>query len=275
MLKRLATLAIVLTGMQAPLPLHGASQHQQVHAQDLEANPPISLPVVATPEVEKEMASNAERFAYYKAHPKEYLKAAVAPANLSNWILAVLGVVGGILAGLTVWVIKRQSDLIVAKERARITVEIPYGGLHLEDGPEWTEAMGVVYAGTEIIVTNVGGTHAFNVTARAEIIGTPDVSALGSQEVSVLNLPTVFRSNADPIKVDVITLLKGVDHVASIKGRLELLYLAGTITYDDIFGNSCMTQFRYLWDVGRIDVGVSQTLDASVWKRTDEGNRAT
>lgn len=101
-------------------------------------------------------------------------------------------------------------------QRARITVEIPYSGLHLEDGPEWTEAMGVVYAGTEIIVTNVGGTHAFNVTARPEIIGFPDVSAFGSQEVSVLNLPTVIRSNADPIKVDVITLLRGIDHVAAV-----------------------------------------------------------
>ena len=59
------------------------------------------------------------------------------------------------------------------------------------------------------------------------------------------------------------------------RSRSEVLHLAGTITYYDIFESSCMTQFRYLWDVGQLDVGLIQMSDASVWKRTDVGNRAT
>lgn len=165
-------------------------------------------------------------------------------------------------------------QLVIAKERARIAVDFPPNALDLDDGPEWTEGMNVVYAGTQIIVANLGGANAFNVIARAEIIGTPDGGALGSDEVSVLNLPAVLKPNTNPISVEVITLLKGINHVAAVKNGFEILHLVGTITYDDIFGNSYETQFRYLWEVDSTTIK-GKKIYVPRWQRTAEGNRAT
>lgn len=110
MKKRLAIFGFLLIGVLAcaekPLPMEGSHQQQQAqpHA---DASQPNTPPPCAT-EVCKENADNAERYAYYKAHPKEYFKTAIAPANLSNWILAGLGMVGVI----TLVFIKRQADIM-------------------------------------------------------------------------------------------------------------------------------------------------------------------
>ena len=110
MWKSLAILALVLAATQKPLPVNGGQPQQQTQAQTNEPKPDAQAAPAA--EVEKENAANAQRYAYYKAHPKEYFHAAVAPVNLANWVLAFLGMIGGILAGLTVWSIKRQADLM-------------------------------------------------------------------------------------------------------------------------------------------------------------------
>lgn len=166
--------------------------------------------------------------------------------------------------------IKAMKD----KERARIAVDFPPGSLELDDGPEWTEAMNVVYAGTHLVITNLGGTNAFNLTARVSIIGLPDGSASGFHEDSLLNVPTVLKPNSEPITEDVITLLKGVDHISAVKNKSEVLYLVGTITYDDIFEDPHETQFKYLWDVSAVNIE-GKSFDLAKWERTAEGNRAT
>lgn len=100
----------VLTSAQKPLPVDGS--HQQEQTQPHVDKAPLVAPPPCASEVCKENAENTERFAYYEAHPNEYLKAAIAPANLSNWILAFLGVIGGVVAVITLFLIKRQADIM-------------------------------------------------------------------------------------------------------------------------------------------------------------------
>ena len=95
---------------EKPLPVNGGRQQQQPQNQTHAPNP--ATPQPCTSDVCKENAENTERYAYYKAHPEEYLKAAIAPANLSNWILAALGAIGGLLAILTLLAIKKQANIM-------------------------------------------------------------------------------------------------------------------------------------------------------------------
>jgi hypothetical protein len=212
-----------------------------------------------------------------KNKPQGWHKLVTWPEGIATWALILtLGAIvcQSIETRKAVKAANAQIRMMKDKERARIVVDGPPSKLNLDDGPEWTEGMNVVYSGTKITIENLGGTNAFNVTARAEIIGTPSRGALGSDEVSVLNLPTVLKPNAGPLTEDVITLLKGVDHIAAVKNKSEILHLAGTITYNDIFGDGHQTTFRYLWSVmDDINIG-GQGFDASRWEITAEGNRA-
>jgi len=271
-MKGLVILAMLLGGAQKDVPPKGSQQ--QKHSQPESSKTQPSAPPPTTSEVDKENAANAERYAYYKAHPKEYFKAAIAPAYFSNWVLAGLGVVGGFVAVFTLLAIKRQTDLMVDKERARITVEIVPANLELEDGPEWTEEMRVVYAGAKITVSNLGATNAFNVTSSAKILSTPDRGTLESPETMMLLLPSVIGPSIQPVVVDVSTLLKGVDRVIKVRSKEEVLHLVGTIAYNDIFGNKYKTVFRYLWRVENL-LGDDPKFDISRWEKTSKGNKAT
>ena len=170
------------------------------------------------------------------AKPSADPLASHAPLHDPNWVLVVVGSVTCFVIGWQSREMRRQNRNMVAKERARVDVSFPPTNLDLDDGPEWTEAMNAVYAGTQITIVNLGATNAFNVTARAEIIGTPDGGKLGSREQSVLGLPNVLKPDAS-ISVDIITLLKGVNHVSDVKDGAEIIHLVGTITYEDVFGN--------------------------------------
>jgi hypothetical protein len=77
MLKCLTILLLVMSLANKPLPVHGNGDHQQSDSKQ-DTTDPASPPHVAT-EVEKENASNAERYAYYKTHKKEYIKKLPSP----------------------------------------------------------------------------------------------------------------------------------------------------------------------------------------------------
>jgi len=122
MLKNLVIAAVILAGTQKPLPMNRGQQQEQSQA-DTSAAQPIP-PAFAVSDVDKENTANAERYAYYKAHPKEYLKAALAPANASNWILAALGIFGGVLALHTLSTIKAQTSHIMTTGRPWMTAQM-------------------------------------------------------------------------------------------------------------------------------------------------------
>jgi hypothetical protein len=264
MLKKpvMAAVAALFTAIALSAQPNKGASHKDPPASD--KNPPV---ILSTPKQQNNGEANTAQSSFDRPTPH-------APVHDPNWVLVIVGTVTCCVIGWQSWEMFRQNRNMVAKERARIVIDFPSSALNLDDGPEWTEGMNVVYAGTQVVVANLGGTNAFNVTGRAEIIGTPDGGALGSHEVSVLGLPTVLKPNADPISVDVITLLKGINHIAAAKAGSEILHLVGTITYDDIFGNSYETRFRYLWKVDGMNGG-GQNVDTSEWQRTAEGNRAT
>lgn len=192
------------------------------------------------------------------------------PEGITAWLLMLtLGAIGW-----QSWELHEQNRHMMNKERARIDVSSPVDPLELDDGPEWVEGMKVVHAGTRIIIANVGGTNAFNVIAKAEIIGSPDGGFLGSEESFLLDIPGTLKAGTDPIVVDVASLLNGVNHVAAVNDGSEVLYLEGSVGYEDVFGNKRVTPFRYRWDVDVIYVE-GQSVDMSQWKKTTHGNQTT
>jgi hypothetical protein len=121
MFKCLAVFTFLLVIAQKPLPMYGYGQPSQ--AQDATEKPCPNAQPVAITEVEKDNAENALKYAYYKAHPKEYLKAAIAPANASNWILACLGIIGAVVGIGTLRVVGRQITNTMRSDRAWLVVE--------------------------------------------------------------------------------------------------------------------------------------------------------
>lgn len=189
MLKHLAILVVLACGLLAyaekPLPVNGGQQ--QDHPQNHPNAPQPAAPQLCTSDVCKENAENAERYAYYKAHPKEYLKAAIAPANLSNWILVGLGGIAGLLAVLTLLVIKRQVDMFISKERGRLTVEL---------GPFEFAERGEMQT-VNLIVANRGSTNAFIISAKCLVCIKP--AQWDTKDVSIehqMRMPKVIAPNS-------------------------------------------------------------------------------
>jgi hypothetical protein len=121
MFKCLAVFTFLLAIGQKPLTVYGYVQPTQTQ-EATEKTCPNALPIAIT-EADKENAENAQKYAYYKAHPKEYLKAAIGPANASNWILACLGIIGAGVGIGTLCVVGRQVTNSMRSDRAWLVVE--------------------------------------------------------------------------------------------------------------------------------------------------------
>ena len=175
----LAILVLVLATAQKPLPVEGNNQQNQSQGKTNETQPDAQA--IATSEINKENAANAERYAYYKAHPKEYFKTAFAPANLSNWVLAGLGVIGGLLALSTLCAIKRQAYLmektLVMQFRPKLIIrgidvvpqkyrETNLGTRQVDEDVAWN---------VECVIANTGGTvaHVMESNVTVSKIGAP------------------------------------------------------------------------------------------------------
>jgi len=251
MLKWLAILVVILAGAHKPLPVHWDNQHQEAQQQSAEAHPDAQA--TGTSDVEKENAANAERYAYYKAHPKEYFRDALAPANLSNWVLAGLGVIGGFLAGLTVLGIKRQIDHVAASERAWLTVDVL-----LSQAPEPESKLVWI----DVPITNRGKTPArmHSIKAMPKFIPVPNAIAD--------NKPGKLPPDPDYSDAEKLTELRGYDvivapgdtfmhHVYIWPGeykevitRMSTLYVYATIEYfDTIGGDRHTTSFCSIYAV--------------------------
>ena len=121
MFKCIAVFTLLLAIAQKPLPMYGNGQPRQT--QDTTEKPLTNAQPVAITEADKDTAENAQKFAYYKAHPKEYLKAAIAPANASNWILACLAIIGAGVGIGTLCVVGMQVNNTMRSDRAWLVVE--------------------------------------------------------------------------------------------------------------------------------------------------------
>jgi hypothetical protein len=114
MLKRLTILGLVVVSAwgsaQNPVSQNGGKQqeHPETHADTAQSQ----TPGPSLSDADRQNANASPKEAEQEAKSKKYLEDAFAPANLSNWILAVLGIVGGIAAVVTLFFIKRQVDIM-------------------------------------------------------------------------------------------------------------------------------------------------------------------
>lgn len=97
----------MLWAAQHPIPTDGGKQ--QEHPQTNSRTPQPSTPSPLSEDAKKKRV-DGEKDAPQESKAKKYLEDAFAPANLSNWILAGLGVIGGIMAGITLRVIVKQAN---------------------------------------------------------------------------------------------------------------------------------------------------------------------
>jgi hypothetical protein len=243
MWKSLAILFLVLSVLgsaEKPLPVKGDQQQQQSQPHAAAAQP--ATPPTCTSEVCKENAENAERYAYYKAHHKEYLKAAIAPANLSNWILGALGVIGGILALLTLRTFKRQTDHIITSERAWLLpdgekIGMPFLRPVEHQGPQKTP----VHCG--IALKNCGKTPASAIDWQFELQLGDSAEAPPSFDI-YKRKPPKDRLTPFPIGQDshgnVSAVLMPQEHISAsemtdIWDGKKVLWLCGIARYHDVF----------------------------------------
>lgn len=265
MLKRLAILGLlalgVLAGEHKPLPVKGEDQKNQTQEKKDESNP---LPPVACGSgVCKENADNAERYAYYKAHPKEYFKAIVVPADAANWILAFFAVIGGILAWRTLTVMRRSSErqlrAYLLPENATISnVADP----ELAIGPPRETAAKIHYpewgAVVMVHIKNMGQTPAHDVLHYADLVfrefplesPLPKIPDSGGLIGAPLG-PGVFTSK----KKDYAPLTP--DQLASLRDGKSAFYLYGEVRYSDVFKKRHFTRYRFLHNSGAGPIGVS------------------
>jgi hypothetical protein len=251
MLKGLAIVGLllaltVLASAQEPLPVKGSQEQQHSQNQTNAAHP--TAPQPCTSDVRKENAEKNERYAYYKAHPKEYLKAAVAPANLSNWILAGLGAAGALLAILTLLVIKRQGDTFVSKERARLAVELEPFELRTPD-QLWE---------VEFLITNHGSTKAF--IGEAQCLPCIEVEKWKAEDAEihlVIAIPKVLPPSETAVRftgpmqkgdqIDLTGWDMDQEIVDSVRSQEMAAFAVGHIEYGDVFGIKWRLRFCRRW----------------------------
>lgn len=109
MLKRLvifAVFAIGLRGAWPQVPGNGSGQHDKTQDKQETANPP--KPIVA---IESPAGANQQNHAPEK--PAKYpWKELLAPANIPNWFLVIVGAVTGWFVYKTLRAIKKQADIM-------------------------------------------------------------------------------------------------------------------------------------------------------------------
>jgi hypothetical protein len=270
MLKRLAMAGLLAIGVlgctQEPLPVKGSEQQKQSQPCANEAQP--NTPTASSPEVAKENAENAERYAYYKSHPKEYLKAAIAPANLSNWILAGLGAVGGVLAMLTLLFIKRQVDIAEFKDRALLSIQLGEDEFWTSNDPD---KPGEEYWQVGFTIRNLGPTRATFV--RFEVFAYKHRNKKPLQETPAfyLHVPELIEGNSSTDELAIALPTESLDEVF---GGDITTGIRGCIYYRDIFERRRKTCFGYIWQTYKRS-GKRLPKDFRWEKTSEKQNRAS
>ena len=263
-------LAVVLLGAQKPLPVNGGDQHKQAENQSNESKPDAQAVVAA--EVNKENAANAQKYAYYKAHPNEYFRDAFAPANLSNWILAGLGVIGGVIAVITLVTFKRQTDHMIASERAWMMAELEWPPGH-PDFPELNKPRQTTNPSSGEPITSVpyclrcsndGKTPGWIIKRRAcaQIVDTvppqPDMEQLHT-----------MKMGQEPVKVGAeAPIWEGAIGCAGHLKDGQTLIIWGVVTYRDAFSETRETYWGYYWIPGKTGPNLHRILEPAYNRHT-------
>jgi hypothetical protein len=128
-----------------------------------------------------------------------------------------------------------QIELMKNRERARLSVFMS------EDEFE----VGVDdFDGITIGISNDGLTSALNVNGTGEAFGEPGENLPYMAIQQTLNLPNVFRANEEPTAAEMTVFCQ--HDLREFTGELPYYFhVSGLIQYQDVFGESHKTTFRY------------------------------
>lgn len=187
-----------------------------------------------------------------RAYPWEDL---LAPANIPLWIVVIV-VAWAALAALKnlkaitaqTRELKRQNEMIVGKERARLRVEmLPFDPLITKGNLHAFEIR------AEVSIS--GPTDAFiDHTEFRAVLGDPrdSVDFNASFSSSMLNVGKVIKANARPVQG--MTLLRqpsaeilGAEDMSEIVTGKHGIHAAGSITWRDVFDGRWVFRFRYFY----------------------------
>jgi hypothetical protein len=196
----------------------------------------------------------------------KYLEDAFAAANLSNWVLAALGVVGGIIAGITLRVVFKQTKILkdsvaaartsadAAKTSADIAIGVSVPTLKIVE-------FGVVNLGAltaedffrsprvKITIKNYGQTPAFlewwSVCFTCEDL--PDIPVYGGPADGIV-LKNVAVQPGEPYTLPPVEFFRtptfSDKEVQAIMKRETMLTAYGYICYSDVF-NHRFRRFKF------------------------------
>jgi hypothetical protein len=250
----IALLAGLIGGAWSQVPRDGSEQKQHAESSDSKAQPtpkPCTCNVQIQETPAKQTGEPQEKSAKY---PWREL---CAPANIPNWILALVGV-GGIGAALrTLKIIKlqadlmkEQSELMVEKERAKLRIDLK----PLNPFPSEDETEGYMVEGSVAIY---GYTEAFIETAEIYAsIGEEGVLKPLPEWFFPLHLPSVIVTGSKPI--DFATLVNTKDgpawdeQIIPVRTGQEFVFCVAKIVFSDAYGHRwvyrLMKKHSFSWE---------------------------
>jgi hypothetical protein len=218
----------------------------------------ISLLTVDGLEKEQESSQQTNSPAAYS---ESYLCRLIAPANLPNIYLVLIGIGGVFVALFTLKSIhhqavqaRKQTQYFVSKERARLSVDtrqeesFRFSGIPLEP-----------IADVVVGIEQHGPTKAFNVVGEMKMVIQPSKDPPPMKDMFRMSeLPDIVNGNAATIQAS--TIFVGIitqDLLDKIDSEETFVHLFGVITYTDVFDKKHWTRFRYIWVVTQLDVSPS------------------
>jgi hypothetical protein len=245
MLTVLLIFAGLFCGTQNYVPFKWSQQQEHPRSHTAYATP--YAPSLTTPEIDKENADNAERYAYYKAHPKEYLKVAFAPANASNWVLSGLGVAASLIGIFTLLSIKRQAasmdkqnTIILNEKRPRLLIQ-----------PQPFTAIINGVPDIRIRVTNIGGSKAIFGLCLAGMEATElkevAVSKRKTNTFMLKRLTNKILESGESHEEEIQMFFAQVFPSSLDKSNPYKLHIYGVLVFGDIlFEDIWMREFHYV-----------------------------
>lgn len=174
---------------------------------------------------------------------------AFGPGTWSSWALFGAAVWASCLALRTLGAIKeqahemsRQNRNMVKKERARLSIEVSWGGFIR---PEQWEQLGEMKISFAISICNHGPTKAFNVCAWGLALLASTNEPPPMESATAFYLEDVIEGGKN-ISVDIPSEIR-VKHTSSIRAEKVFIHCFGFVTYTDVFDAQHKTPFRYLY----------------------------
>jgi hypothetical protein len=138
-----------------------------------------------------------------------------------------------------------QIQMVKDKERARVSVSM--------SDKEFVLRRTYFFDKMTIKIANDGTTSAFNVKAKGHVTGQPSDNLPSMWIFLPLVVPNVIRANNEPIEADVF-FLEPLSFKDMENSEIPyFLHVGGVVEYEDVFGDSHKTTFRYRLRVSVVD----------------------